>query len=191
MNRQHHNRFMPLKLSDDHSMYCHHLVLTIYEPLLDAKPEEETSSQQIVADATRNLQTLVRLYYVRHGFEAMDLFIVIPLMLIAFECTNIIDEQTPVVELEALRSTLILVTHGLYSQRQNHYLSKALFRVIWRRMRPQELALLRNTMKPDDEEVDERQDLKQAVRSHWPVSVVKREEDLRSHILTNLVEDYA
>ncbi len=31
----------------------------------------------------------------------------------------------------------------------------------------------------------------QTVRSHWPVSVVRKKEDLESHILTNLVENYA
>ena len=182
---------MLLQTSDDDSMYYHHLLLTIFEPLLDMEPKEEMSPQQIVADATKHLQTLVRLYYLRHGFEAMDLFIVIPLMLIASECINIIDEQTPVARLEALRSTLILVTKGLYSQRRNHYLAKALFRVIRGRMYPRELAILKDTMKVDDEEIGEKQDMEQAVRSQWPVSVVKRKEDLDSHILKNLVDDYA
>ena len=132
---------MLIHTSDDDSMYYHHLLLTIYEPLLDMKAKEATSPQQIVAGATKHLQTLVRLSYLRHGFEAMDLFIVIPLMLIAYECINIIDEQTHVAKLEDLRSTLILVTKGLYSQRRNYYLAKALFRVIRGRMSLRELAI--------------------------------------------------
>ena len=96
-------------------MYYHHLLLAIYEPLIDMEPEE-ASPQQIVADSTKYLQTLVRLYYLRHGFEAMDLYIVIPLMLIAYECINIIEKQFSEAKLEALRSTLVLVTKGLYNQ---------------------------------------------------------------------------
>ena len=172
-------------------MYYHHLLLTIFEPLLDAKTNQEPSPQQIVADAKKHLQTVLRLYYLRHGYEAMDLFIVIPLMLAASECLDAINEQTPASQLEVLRSTLILVAKGLYNQRRNHYLAEALFRVIRGRMRPSEVALFKGIMNMDEAEEVEKPDMAQTVRSHWPVRVVKKKEDLDSHILTKLVENYA
>ena len=176
---------------DCDSIYYHHLLLTIYEPLLGTRTNQEPSPQRIVADAKKHLQTLIRLYYLRHGFKAMDLFIVIPLMLAGIECVEAIDEGTAVNELETLRSTLILAAKGLYNQRRNHYLAQALYRVIRGRMRPREIALLKDAMNLDEDEPDERQEMVQAVRSHWPVSVVKNMDDLDSHILTNLVENYA
>lgn len=121
----------------------------------------------------------------------MDLFIVIPLMLTASDCVEAINDQTPAAQLELLRSTLILAATGLYNQRRNHYLAEALFRVIRGRMRSREVALLKDTMKIDENEWDEKQGMAQAVRSQWPVSVVKKKEDLDSQILTNLVENYA
>jgi hypothetical protein len=163
----------------------------MYEPLLGTPTDQEPSPQQIVADARRNLQTLIRLYYLRHGFDAMNLFIVIPLMLTAYHCVDAIDDETPANELESLRATLILVAQGLYSQRQNHYLAEALYRVIRGRMRPREVALLKSTMDLDEHESDEHREMAQAVRSSWPVSVVKKEDELNSYILTNLVENYA
>lgn len=120
----------------------------------------------------------------------MDLFIVIPLMLMASDCLDAISEQTPASQLETLRSTLILVAKGLHAQRKNHYLAEALFRVIRGRMRPDEVALFRGTMNIDDDN-KERPDMVQTVRSHWPVSVVKKKSDLESYILANLVENYA
>lgn len=172
-------------------MYHYHLILTMFEPFLHTDSGQELSSQQIVADAKKHLHTLIRLYYLRHGYEAMDLFIVIPLMLAASECVDAIDEQTPNAELETLRSTLILVAKGLYDQRRNHYLAEALFRVIRGRMRPPEVALLRTKTNMDDDELDERPRMAHAVQSHWPVSVVKNKKDMDSYILTNLVENYA
>lgn len=172
-------------------MYYHHLILTIFKPLLEAKTTQKPSPQQIVADATKYLQTLVRLYYLRHGYEAMDLFIVIPLMLTASDCIEAINERTPASELETLRSTLILVAKGLYTQRRNHYLAEALFRVIRGRMLPPEVALFRGIINIEGDQADEKPDMAQAVRSHWPVSVVKKKDDLNSYILTNLVENYA
>lgn len=118
----------------------------------------------------------------------MDLFVVIPLMLTGYDCIDAIGDQTPATELETLRSTLILIAQGLYSQRRNHYLAEALFRVIRGRMRPQELALLRGTMSLEEQEAVNELDDMQPVRSHWPVSVVKKQEDMDAHILKNLVK---
>lgn len=121
----------------------------------------------------------------------MDLFIVIPLMLTGYDCVDAIEEQKSQSELEYLRSTLMLVVQGIYNQRKNHYLAEALFRIIRGRMRPQEAALLRGIMTLEEESVHETHDMTQPVRSHWPVTIVKKAEDLNSHLLTNLVENYA
>lgn len=177
-------------------MYYHNLILTIYEPLLDlqATQNQQDSLRQIVNDSSKCLQTLVRLYYLRHGFDAMDLFIVIPLVLAGFKCIDAISDQTPQPELEDLRSTLVLVAKGLYSQRRNHYLAEALYRVVRGRMRPQEVTLLRDTVDLDDDDDEKtagRQAMVQTVRSHWPVSIVRRDEDVEEYVLKNLVDNYA
>jgi hypothetical protein len=173
------------------SIYYYNLILSIFEPLADQETTMTPSPQEIIAEAIKRLLTLVRLYYLRHGFEAMDLFICIPLIFAAYKCTDAINDQTPASELETLRSTLILATKGLENQRRNYYLAEALYRVVRGRMRPQESALLKQFADLEEDEDEEKQALKQAVRSHWPVSVVKKKEDLESHILANLVENYA
>ncbi|KAK8023274.1 Nitrogen assimilation transcription factor nit-4 [Apiospora marii] len=175
-------------------MYYHNLLLSIYEPLLDAKTTKSPSPHAVVADATRYLQTLIRLYYLRHGFESMDLFLVVPLVHAGFHCIDDIHthgDRLPPERLEVLRSTLILIAKGLHSQRSNHYLAEALFRVVRGRMRLQEASLLKTTLHFDEGEDDRKSAMVQAVRSHWPVTVVKKKEDLDEHILGNLVENYA
>lgn len=183
-------------------MYYYHLLLALYEPLLetggDYKPllktevADQMSPHQVVSDATKNLQTLVRLYYLRHGFDSMDTYIVIPLIDIGYKCIDMMNEKNiPETTLEAVRSTLFLVATGLFSQRRNHYLAEALFRVVRGRMQPRELSLLKTTIKLEDDEPEGRLAMMQTVRSHWPVSVVKKTEDLDSHILKNLVDSYA
>ncbi|KAF4873399.1 Nitrogen assimilation transcription factor nirA [Colletotrichum siamense] len=172
------------------TIYYYHLLLMIYEPLLAARKGRDAALQKVVADAKKYLQTLIRLYYLRHGYEAMDLFLVIPLMLTGYDCINAILEEKSEHQIEILRSTLILVAKGLQNQRRNHYLAEALFRVIRGRMRPQEVALLRSSMTFDDDQEMEKHDMVQAVRSHWPVSIVKKQEEVDDHILTHLVESY-
>lgn len=161
--------------------------LAIYQPLLDKVTDYQPPPHKIVAEANKGFQTLIRLYYLRHGFDAMDLFIVIPLIYAGFQSLEMINDKTPPQELETLRATLILITNGLYNQRRNHYLSQALYRVIRDRMRPQESTLLKHSMHFDEDESEDATELRQAVRSHWPVSVVRTKEDLDSHKLANLV----
>lgn len=152
--------------------------------------EPDSSLQHVLIQATRNLHTLVRLYYLRHGYEAMDLFIVIPLMLMASDCIESIGEQTAPAELEVLQSTLILMAKGLHDQRRNHYLAEALFRVIRGRMRPAELSLFRSVTSIDAVEEEDPTGLSQAVISQWPVSVVTNKEEVDQYMLSHLVEKY-
>ncbi|KAK6216360.1 n19m, NADH-ubiquinone oxidoreductase 9.5 kDa subunit [Pestalotiopsis sp. IQ-011] len=118
----------------------------------------------------------------------MDLFICIPLILVAFKCVDAINEYTPASQLQELRSTLILVAKGLSSQRRNHYLSEALFRVIRGRMGAQEASILKGVLSLDDKGPREKKRAPmQTVRSAWTVSVVKED----TQVLNNLVENYA
>lgn len=168
----------------------HHLILTIFEPLLDEANTRGYPPPHIVSSAKKNIQTLVRLYFLRHGFEAMDLFMVIPLVMIGFESANLINHETPADEIESLRAILILVAQGLYHQRRNHYLAQVLFRVIRGKMRKQEIRLLESSMALGLGDVDRDSELAVAVRSEWPVTTVKKQEEIESRVLSNLVKSF-
>lgn len=172
------------------SAYYHHLIITLFRPLLDGDNfHRGLSPRRIVDDASKNLQTIVRLYYLRHGFDAMDFFLMHPLALAAYDCIDLIDEHTPPSQLETLRSTLILVAKGIHSQRKNHHLADALFRVVRGRMRPAEASLFKGVI--DVDEVDTSPEMEQMVKSHWPITVVKGKEDAEAFELEKLVKDYA
>lgn len=165
------------------------MTLSIYEPLLNENKDNE-DLQAVINDAKKYLYTLTRLYFVRHGFEAMDLFIVTPLMLMGYNAVDALAESQKHSDIEMLRSTVVLAALGLAKQQQNHYLAEALFRVLRARLRPQELALLEHTVQKDKDRNKGRQELMQAVKSHWPVSVVKKAEDVDAYALQNLLESY-
>jgi hypothetical protein len=174
------------------SIYFQHLTLAIFEPLLNDELDEQADHQPdpktVVAEATRNLQTLMRLYQIRHSFEAMDLFLVVPLTYLGFKSLEAIGDQPSPRDLDVLRSTLILAVHGLYLQKRNYYLAEGVSQVFRSKMRPEEVALTKEAlMLNDGVDDDETKFLKQAIRSYWPVSIVKRKEDLNAHMLANLV----
>ena len=138
-------------------MYYYHLIISIYEPLLDKCSEVRPTIKRIIYDARRYLETPVRIYYLRHGFEALDLFIVMPLMLTGFRCVDAIRQGAFQQELETLRSARILVAQGLHRQRRNHYLVSALFKILHERMNPTEITILKNTISLNDLEEYESQ----------------------------------
>jgi hypothetical protein len=171
-------------------MYYYHLQLAIFAPLVDTPEaqQHEPPPMQIVTEAKYYIQTLIQLYYLRHGFEAMDLFIVIPLILMSYEALDSINNSTAPDELEHLRSMLLLGAKGLYLQRRNHYLSEALYRVVRSRMGKEEIKLLKFAVDLDDGEPEAKKALVQSIRSQWPISVAKRKEEVDEHKLKNLVE---
>jgi hypothetical protein len=172
-------------------MYYHHLLLTIFEPLLNAATAtSEASPHHVVSSAKKNLHTLVRLYFLRHGFEAMDLFIAIPLMMIGYESLNLINDNTPADEIESIRATVILVAQGLYYQRRHYYLAQVLFRVIRGRMRQQDIGLLERSMALKLGDVDRDLELAVAVRSQWPVTNVKKQKEIKPHVLSNIINGF-
>jgi hypothetical protein len=101
----------------------------------------------------------------------MDSFIVVPLVYVGFKCLDDISNQTPHSDRELMRSTLMLMINGLYQQRRNHYLSEVSYRVVWNRMRPQKVSLIKDSLELGEESPDQVA-LRQAMRSHWPVSIV-------------------
>lgn len=60
-------------------------------------------------------------------------------------------------------------------------------------MRPQEVALLKETvdLEENDDKTAGRQAMVQTVRSHRPVSIVRKDKEVDSYLLTNLVDNYA
>lgn len=172
------------------SMHYHHLLLTIFEALLhnDATPKDLiTEAEKTTAEAHRNLQTLIHVSYLRHGYESMDLFTVVPLMLTVWECIEAINETPPgSTSVETLRSTLLLAAKGLHDQQHTHYLAKALYSVISGRLPSAEAALLQQTIGASNvEEALEEEDMKPPIRCRWPGSVVKKKQEMNSYIFSN------
>ncbi|KAK4163892.1 hypothetical protein QBC43DRAFT_54916 [Cladorrhinum sp. PSN259] len=132
--------------------------------------------QATVALARIHYETVLRLYYLRHGFEGFDPFLTMALLTIS--CLTI-EEITAVrqsrprpshssssrpsspeegapgpVDLDSLRSTLILCAKGLFDQGKSFYLAQTLFKVVRDGMDEKEKELLREYAVVSHDEVD-------------------------------------
>ncbi|OAA35696.1 Zn(2)-C6 fungal-type DNA-binding domain protein [Metarhizium rileyi] len=143
--------------------------------------------QQLLLHAKVSLETLLRAYYLRHGFEWLDTYLVslmIETSFIAIEGMKVSGSEE---ELSALRSTIILLAKGIYEQGQNFFLGKLVFQLVSSKMRPEDLDLLGQIARI--ESIGEKQavGLRQA-QMEWPVEVTSMADDPESKRLGGLIK---
>jgi len=129
---------------------------------------------RVVEHSHRCLEMLIRLYFVRHGFESSDASLISPLTTVGFRALRSLRdaEAAHAEEWRAALSTLILCAKGLRDQGQNHFVSEAIYRLLRARMNaldPAAVFSLDEAVRIEDD--DERDELiAQHISSAWPVA---------------------
>lgn len=123
---------------------------------VESAPNLEATWQGIIHHAEIRLETLLRLYYLRHSFESYDPLLMHWLMFLGDVVLQRLDRyqsggsgssgsnsSAAPVGLESLRSTLILCAKGLYDQGLNYHIGVLVYRLLRDRMKASDLDLLR------------------------------------------------
>lgn len=125
------------------------------------------SPKEIIARAKACFETLLRMYYLRHGFETYDFSLFQYLPLLAFSSLrDVEDVSTPVEEQQGLRSTLLLSAKGLWEQGRNMAICKPMFSQLRDAVKDPELQ--REISQFADNTLDEGL-LRRELRSKWPI----------------------
>ncbi|KAF5692882.1 C6 transcription factor [Fusarium denticulatum] len=152
--------------------------------------DNNTQPCKTVEYALRCLETVLRLYHLRHTFEHGDTYLTYFLSILAYSTTENMNRNSispdDVKTLETLRATLLLAVKGLYDQGQHVYVSSAMCRLIRDRMTKEDMSALRRytTWKDDQPPVPH------YVRSTFPVTVVMLEEDWKLETVEILAKKY-
>ncbi|OTA00562.1 Zn2Cys6 transcriptional regulator [Trichoderma parareesei] len=149
------------------------------------------TAQKTAAHAAARLETVARLYYIRHSFEYCDPFLTIHLSFIAGGAMDSL-KLTPAHDVEtikSLKSTIILSLKGLYDQGQHIHLTSVIYRLLRDRLSPEDLALLQNYVVWDPLAPEEPL-LVQYAQSHYPLTMGSKHQDPSSTRLENLVKQY-
>ncbi|KKO98434.1 hypothetical protein THAR02_09461 [Trichoderma harzianum] len=149
------------------------------------------TAQKTAAHAAARLETVGRLYYIRHSFEYCDPFLTIHLSFIAGGAMDSL-KMTPADDVEtikSLRSTIILSLKGLYDQGQHIHLTSVIYRLLRDRLAPRDLAILQNYVVWDPLTTEEPL-LVEYAQSHYPLTMGNKDEDPTSVRLENLVKEY-
>ncbi|CEI61389.1 hypothetical protein FVEN_g5898 [Fusarium venenatum] len=193
-----HKAVLPCQLTM-HMEYCV-LLLNVAQMVQEMKPprlltggkaiNNNTQPSKAVVYALRCLETVLRLYYLRHSFEHGDTYLTYFLSILANTTIKNLnrDSVSPddVETLKVLRATLLLAVKGLYEQGQHVFVSSTMCRLIQDRMTKEDMnALRRHTTWKDDQPL-----VPHSVTSTFPVTIVTLEEDWQMGTIENLVRKY-
>lgn len=167
------------------------ILINLHEPFRARHVQDQPYiTGAVAANATAYLETLVRLYFLRHGFESFDPFLIHPLNVLGFSTINKINEEPESPDITANRSTVWLVAKGAYDQGRSHYLGHVTLRFLKNTMRAEEARLLGQMTELEglDEEPPEAQMYE--IQSRWAPSILKVTDDPEAQRLSNLVKAY-
>lgn len=142
--------------------------------------------QQILANAMASLETLLRAYYLRHGFEWLDTYLVSVLMEMCLISIDRLEDDAASGDVSALRSSIILFAKGIYEQGQNFFLGKLVFQLVQAKMRQEDLEMLGQVARLETLEERQTFGLKQ-VQMEWPVDITSMADDPRKKKLGDMI----
>ncbi|KAI9150215.1 Nitrogen assimilation transcription factor nirA [Paramyrothecium foliicola] len=179
-------------------MHYYNVLMCLFEPLLEAPsslrkiPSEplRLNAEGIVNHCKTCLELLVRLYYLRHGFEQWDSLLVQWLTVQGFN--SIKDLYKPDLyrdpgQRNAVLSTVLLCLKGLREQGLNIYIAEAVFTVMRANMSPADARPLLQIF--DSELEEERKALVAGqIRSSWPININSVTDDPEKQRFDRLIE---
>lgn len=151
------------------------------------------ASAEVLPYAVIRLETLIRLYYLRHSFEHCDTFIVyflstlVNIIMDSKRGRQVAFRETD--SLEHLRSTLVLGIKGLADQGHHIYLAAVIGRLLVERQAPEDINMLAKHISMDT--LDARPATGWHVHSAYPLHTGMSDEDPDISRLENLFKDHS
>lgn len=146
-------------------------LMIVCQPFADEHWDNELVPKDIVSNAERDINVLMRLYYSRHGFEDPHVYLLIPLVKLGVMSLHSINDQMPLEKLHYVRSSLFLALKGMREQGRSYYVTRTLYHIIKNQLRLEEARLLQGTEDPESES-DRSPQLESEVQSAWTPTIV-------------------
>jgi hypothetical protein len=149
-------------------------------------------AETITTNATLELESLLRIYYLRHGFETFDALLLTHLVhlsnVVLQRLAHITQHGLSTDEVETLRSTLILCLKGLYDQSRNFRMSGIVFGAMKSQLSAELQNLLGRFVTMKDPDIDEEAISRaEPVLSEYVIPVVHLNEDPGPGRVANMI----
>ncbi|RNJ53621.1 hypothetical protein D7B24_001633 [Verticillium nonalfalfae] len=154
-------------------MQYHNVMLSLFDSLADQSSGSPVAAyREICAHSRQCLDVLVRLYYLRHGFESWNDSLPTWLLYLAQLCIRDLARADDPLADEATVSTLMLCAKGLQDQGRSLYIARVFFHILRRAMPPAVAEVLDRNVTAM---VDERSNTGTGahhLRASWPVQTI-------------------
>jgi len=181
-------------------MQYYNMLIALAEPLIGtaaaAAQEYEgihcfPGPQDTVTNSTVNLETLLYLFFRRHGFECYFVFLLNVLSQLGFSALRRIDlASLSAQERNLAKAMFILCAKGLREQGTNFFLAEAVLRMIHHTMTPDVTRLLQENGQPELRDGGREKILAIQVRADWPVGILDITQDPQGQRLDELIKAY-
>ncbi|KAI2625433.1 hypothetical protein GGS26DRAFT_600127 [Hypomontagnella submonticulosa] len=149
-----------------------HLKIHLFEPFVAMGfIHAEANPTTVVSHSKACFEIIMRVYYLRHGFESPDTTLVQLLHLLGFSALKGLSPvEKGSTTYEAIRSTLLLCAKGLWDQGQNYYISAATFRLFRQSLSIEDAQVLKEIIEIEDSDgpLDH---MITEIRSQWPIGI--------------------
>lgn len=145
-----------------------------------------------IAVALARLETIARLYYIRHSFEHCDSFLTFFLSTLGLATLAALELEAPAGDSESYKSmlsTVILCIKGLYDQGQHVHIAAAVYRLLRGRLSARILEAVEGQVRWDPADEDEPL-IAQHIQSQWPLTIIGLDRDPEMSTLDNLARQY-
>lgn len=167
-------------------MHFHAVVAFLFENFehLDA-PDGDEDPATVVTRSKACFETILRLYYLRHGFEQYDAMLLQFLSMVAFGTARRLKEGRPDPEIrQQLLSTLILCAKGLWEQGRNCYAAEASFHYLKDSLTAEDASLVVREVPDFREDHSRKATMIREIRSQWPFGVAHADMKPADHCLS-------
>lgn len=143
---------------------------------------------ELIHRAYIRIESLLRLYYVRHSFDTYDSYMLYYVMFLAQHTVEVLQQGCPPEHVDAYRSTLILCARGLHEQGKHTHLMGILFRVLRDLMHQRDRDLLLTFIK--EEPGEDSVMIEHYAQCQLVVPIVNIHEDPKTSYISNIVKEY-
>lgn len=179
-----------------HNTMIHVCELLVAPPVVDLNVASQRNPHSLLTYSWACFETLIRIYYLRHGFESTDSYLLHHLTMLAFrsldslKSVQVRDGCSPE-DVEDLRSTVFLAAKGLRDQGRSYYMPLTLFHLVQEKLNPHDVDAMNRLFTPPQQHDAWIQLQAKHVQAQYPVNVLRITENPEDQRLSELVKEYA
>jgi hypothetical protein len=185
-------------------MHYHNVMILLFEPFVSQRahetgavrqstmprPENEPAPAEIIKDSKVCLEMLIRLYYLRHGFEHWDSILAYYLAKQASISLADLREAGSSEDRKYPLSTLFLVMKGLYQQGKSSYLAEVAYHAVRAKIEPADARLLEDEMTDLVEDLDRRRLIDKQAATDWPMQILDLTDDPETYKMNSIIKSF-